>query len=189
MLPNAPIWDDIRTFPIKYSRSIDIHLWRIPCQDISIAGLEKALQESEVVMLLTSLESLMKIRPKFISWKMSQLLRPAGGLEVVYRNYQNGMIVDGITITAASVERYTKGKMVFSCPRQMRSDSSGDQRRYTIRKQRVKAEDIDKFCWREAEGGGGWGGGLGGGVGGGGGGGALIWIEKLMGYPGQVDRK
>jgi len=66
-LPTAPIWDDIRTFPISDFRGqIDIVYGGFPCQDLSCAGTRKGLEAERSGLFFEIMRLAEEIRPTFI---------------------------------------------------------------------------------------------------------------------------
>jgi len=65
-VPLAPIWDDIRTFPLEEIPPIDIVYGGFPCQDISIAGPRTGLAGERSGLFFELLRLISKLRPRFI---------------------------------------------------------------------------------------------------------------------------
>lgn len=65
-LPNAPIWDDVRTLQGAFLPQIDIIYGGFPCQDISVAGLRKGLDGERTGLFREAIRIISECRPKFV---------------------------------------------------------------------------------------------------------------------------
>lgn len=85
-LPKAPIWDDIRTLDMgKLGRvgDIDIIYGGFPCQDISVAGLNKGLAGERSGLFSEIMRLAQEIKPKFIFLENVPAIRTRGLEHVV----------------------------------------------------------------------------------------------------------
>lgn len=66
-LPNAPIWDDICSFPSEhFAAHTDIITGGFPCQDISVAGHRKGLGGERSSLFFNMFDVVKKVRPSFV---------------------------------------------------------------------------------------------------------------------------
>jgi DNA (cytosine-5)-methyltransferase 1 len=104
VLPEAPIWDDIRTFEgARFKGCIDIICGGFPCQDISVAGAGKGL-EGERSGLFSEVKRLCsEIKPRFIFLENVPAITSRGGTRVVRELASLGYDCRWCVISAASV--------------------------------------------------------------------------------------
>lgn len=114
-LPKAPIWDDIRTFPILGETSVeicgevvdlpavDIISGGFPCQDISVAGAGKGLAGERSGLFFEILRLAEKIKPQFIFLENVPAITTRGGLRVVREIASLGYDCRWCVISAAEV--------------------------------------------------------------------------------------
>ncbi len=83
-IPNAPIWDDVRTFTSDMApRNIGIIYGGFPCQDISLAGRGAGLDGKRSGLFFEIVRLVGEIRPRFIFLENVPAIRSRGGAEVV----------------------------------------------------------------------------------------------------------
>lgn len=82
-LPNAPIWDDVRTLQGSLLPRIDIIYAGFPCQDISIAGNGKGLEGERSGLFFEVMRLAEEIKPKFIFLENVTNIRTKGLFRVV----------------------------------------------------------------------------------------------------------
>ena len=88
-LPNAPIWDDINTFPSEeFKGKVDIIYGGFPCQDISVAGNGKGLAGERSGLFFKLCELVKEIKPTFVFLENVPAVRTRGLREVV-REFTN----------------------------------------------------------------------------------------------------
>jgi len=81
---NAPIWDDIRTYPIRdLCTDIDIIYGGFPCQDISVAGHGKGLDGERSGLFFEIVRLAKEIQPKFLFIENVPAITSRGGLRIV----------------------------------------------------------------------------------------------------------
>lgn len=79
MLPQFPIWDDIRTFDGKPWRgTVDVVSGGFPCQDISAAGTREGLTGKRSGLWFEMLRVIEEVRPRFVFAENSPHLRTRG---------------------------------------------------------------------------------------------------------------
>lgn len=79
LLPRAPIWDDVRTFPAaEVLGQVDIIYGGFPCQDISIAGNGKGLEGERSGLYFEVLRLVEYLKPKFIFLENVPAIRTRG---------------------------------------------------------------------------------------------------------------
>jgi DNA (cytosine-5)-methyltransferase 1 len=114
-LPNAPIWDDIKTldgfrFPRGY---VDVIFGGFPCQDISIARLGKGLEGERSGLFFEILRLAKEIKPSFIFLENVPAITSRGGLQVVREIAEMGYDCRWCIISAASVGALHKRERWF----------------------------------------------------------------------------
>lgn len=77
-LPNAPIWDDIKTLKGKSLPKIDIIYGGFPCQDISVAGAGKGLEGQRSGLFYEIVRLAKEIKPQFIFLENVPAIRTRG---------------------------------------------------------------------------------------------------------------
>jgi DNA (cytosine-5)-methyltransferase 1 len=104
-LCNAPVWDDIRTFPTYDNKlgGIDIIYAGFPCQDISIAGNGKGLDGERSGLFFEIMRLAKEIKPRFIFLENVPAIVTRGGLRVVREIAEMGYDCRWCVISAASV--------------------------------------------------------------------------------------
>jgi len=102
-LPKAPIWDDIRTFNGKNFRGIDIIYGGFPCQDISVAGLQKGLEGKRSSLFFEILRILDETKAPFIFLENVPNLRTKGAERVCKELSERGYDCRWCNISAADV--------------------------------------------------------------------------------------
>lgn len=113
-LPTAPIWDDIRTFPVEdFTRGVDIIFGGFPCQDISIAGNGKGLEGERSGLFFEIVRLAKEIKPKFIFIENVPAITSRGGLRVVREIAEMGYDCRWCVISAASVGAMHKRERWF----------------------------------------------------------------------------
>ncbi len=76
MLPRAPIWDDIRSFPTGEIAPIDIIYGGFPCQDISSAGTREGLEGKRSGLFFEVVRLTKETRPRFVFLENVAGIRP-----------------------------------------------------------------------------------------------------------------
>jgi DNA (cytosine-5)-methyltransferase 1 len=102
-LPQAPIWNDIRTLPINELPEIDIIYGGFPCQDISCAGTGKGLEGERSGLFFEIVRISKEIKPQFIFLENVPAITTRGGLQVVREIASMGYDCRWCIISAASV--------------------------------------------------------------------------------------
>lgn len=78
-LDDAPIWDDVRTLSAKHIRGpIDIIFGGFPCQDISVAGLNRGLGAERSGLFSEIMRLSQELKPKFIFLENVPAIRTRG---------------------------------------------------------------------------------------------------------------
>ena len=79
LLPAAPIWDDVRTFPSEDFRgAIDIIYGGFPCQDISVAGAGKGLEGERSGLFYEVCRLVKELNPSFVFLENVPAIRTRG---------------------------------------------------------------------------------------------------------------
>lgn len=91
-LPDAPIWDDIKTFDgYPFRDVVDIIYGGFPCQDISVAGKQEGLEAKRSGLFFEIMRLAKEIRPTFIFLENVPAIRTKGlnivGEELAYLRY------------------------------------------------------------------------------------------------------
>ena len=148
LLPNRPIWDDVKTLQgFDLRGSPDIIYGGFPCQDISIAGNGKGLAGERSGLCYEIFRLTYEIKPRWIFLENVPAITTRGGLEVVKEIAKMGFDCRWITITAASVGALHKRERWFllahaRCERfKEGAEKIQSEREKPIRK------DFDKLCW------------------------------------------
>ena len=146
-LPNAPIWDDIKTFPIKYSKCIDIIYAGFPCQDISIAGIGKGLAGERSSLCYDIFRLAHEIKPRWIFLENVPAITTRGGLEVVKEIAKMGYDCRWITITASSVGALHKRERWFLLAHARRERFIEGAEKIQSTREKPIRKDFDELCW------------------------------------------
>ncbi len=113
-LPEAPIWDDIKTLRIQSpDNSINILYGGFPCQDISIAGNGKGLAGERSGLFFEIVRLAEEIKPKFIFLENVPAITSRGGLQVVKEIAEMGYDCRWCVISAASIGALHKRERFF----------------------------------------------------------------------------
>ena len=112
-LPQAPIWDDIRTLPTDQLPKVDIIYGGFPCQDISIAGNRKGLEGQRSGLFFEILRVAKEVKPAFIFLENVAGIISKGGLRVVREFTEMGYDCRWCVISAASVGALHQRKRWF----------------------------------------------------------------------------
>jgi DNA (cytosine-5)-methyltransferase 1 len=169
-ITNAPIWDDIRTLdPCQgIPDCIDIIYGGSPCQGFSVAGLGKGLADERSGLCCEIFRLVNEIKPRWIFLENVPAITTRGGLEVVKEIAKMGYDCRWITITASSVGALHKRERWFLLAHARRERFiEGTNENIQSESKEPKRQDIDKFCWGEAE---------------------SFMDRKANGIPGQLDR-
>ena len=103
-IQNAPIWDDITSFPLEsFTGEVDIIYGGFPCQDISVAGHGKGLEGKRSGLFFEILRLAKEIKPSFIFLENVPAITTRGGLDVVRSIAQMGYDCRWCVISAASI--------------------------------------------------------------------------------------
>ncbi len=82
-LVEAPIWDDVRTFPIAPFRDVDIIYGGFPCQDISVAGNGAGLAGERSGLVFEVFRLIRELEPAFVFLENVPAIRTRGAERVV----------------------------------------------------------------------------------------------------------
>lgn len=104
-LPDAPIWDDIKSLSYdgRNCPEIDIIYGGFPCQDISIAGNGKGLEGQRSGLFFEIVRVAKEIKPKFIFLENVPAITVRGGLRVVREIAEMGYDCRWCVISASDV--------------------------------------------------------------------------------------
>ncbi len=84
LLPNCPIWNDVKSLQgADFRGSIDMVYGGFPCQDISCAGHGKGLEGERSGLFFEIMRLAKEIRPKFIFLENVPTITSRGGFQVV----------------------------------------------------------------------------------------------------------
>lgn len=117
-LPQAPIWDDIKTLSTKEisnitKNKIEIIYGGFPCQDISIAGNGKGLEGQRSGLFYEMLRLCREYKPKFIFFENVPAIISRGGNKVVKEVSSMGYDCRWCIISAESVGALHERKRWF----------------------------------------------------------------------------
>ena len=112
-LPQAPIWDDVRTLPWGELPRVDIIYGGFPCQDISIAGVGKGLEGERSSLFFEIVRLAKEIKPQFIFLENVAAIRSRGGIRVVTEIAKLGYDMRWGIISASSVGALHQRKRWF----------------------------------------------------------------------------
>ena len=103
--PEVPIWDDVRTFDGKpWKGHIDIISGGFPCQDISVAGKGKGIQEGTRSGLWLEFKRIIsEVRPRFAVIENVPMLTVRGGTGVIADLAEIGYNAEWSVISAKGV--------------------------------------------------------------------------------------
>jgi DNA (cytosine-5)-methyltransferase 1 len=131
-LPDAPIWDDIKTlYGVPFAGAVDILYGGFPCQDISVAGNGKGLAGERSGLFFEIMRLAKEIKPKFIFLENVPAITTRGGLDVVREITSLGYDSRWCIISAASVGASHKRERWFF----LANSASSCTNRYTKRKE------------------------------------------------------
>ena len=102
-LPEAPIWDDIRTLPIEELPGIDIIYGGFPCQDISVAGAQKGLEGERSGLFFEILRLIDETKAPFIFLENVPNIRTKGAERVCKELAERGYDCRWCNISARDV--------------------------------------------------------------------------------------
>ena len=102
-LPKAPIWDDIRTLRSETFPKIDIIYGGFPCQDISIAGLQKGLEGKRSGLVFEIFRLVNEKKPSFIFLENVPNIRTKGAERVCKELAERGYDCRWCNISASDV--------------------------------------------------------------------------------------
>jgi DNA (cytosine-5)-methyltransferase 1 len=113
-LPEAPIWENIKTLCLQsFDSTIDILYGGFPCQDISVAGLGKGLEGERSGLFFEIVRLAKEIKPTFLFLENVPAITTRGGLEVVRTIAEMGYDCRWCVISAASVGALHKRERWF----------------------------------------------------------------------------
>jgi DNA (cytosine-5)-methyltransferase 1 len=121
-LPNAPIWDDVKTLSGTHLPPVDIIYGGFPCQDISLAGLGEGLAGKRSGLFFEICRLVKELQPSFVFLENVPAIRTRGLREVIGSFTQMGYDCRWTCLTAASVGAPHKRERWFLLAH---SDSSG----------------------------------------------------------------
>lgn len=113
-LPQAPIWDDVRTLPANELPPIDIITAGFPCQDISIAGNGKGLDGEHSGLFFEIIKLASLLRPSFMFLENVPAILHRGGKQVVGELAKHGYDCRWTVISASSVGALHQRKRWFA---------------------------------------------------------------------------
>lgn len=91
-IQQAPIWDDIRTFPTsELMGHVDIVFGGFPCQDISIAGAKKGLDGERSCLIFDMFRVVSELKPTFLFIENVPQVIKLGGVEIIKEINEMGM--------------------------------------------------------------------------------------------------
>ena len=103
-LPNAPIWDDVRTLTANHLPRVDVVYGGFPCQDISVANTSGTGLAGKRSGLFFEIERLIReIRPRFVFLENVPAIRTRGGSIVGARLADAGYDCRWVTLSASEV--------------------------------------------------------------------------------------
>lgn len=102
-LPEAPIWDDVRTLEGRAMPPVDIIYGGFPCQDISVAGRGAGLAGERSGLFFEIVRLIGEIRPAFVFLENVPAVRLRGGSAVAGELARLGYDARWITLSAADV--------------------------------------------------------------------------------------
>ena len=150
-LPEAPIWDDIKTLHIQsFDNSIDIFYGGFPCQGISVAGHGRGLADERSNLFFEIIRLSNEIKPRWIFLENVPAITTHGGLEVVKEIAQMGYDSRWITITASSLGAVHKRERWFLLAHA--KSKRLEERRFTSRETKGNSRSkmpIEYLAWGE----------------------------------------
>ncbi len=102
-LPKAPIWDDIRTLPTDQLSPVEIIYGGFPCQDISVAGLQKGLEGKRSGLIFEVFKVIDATRPSFVFLENVPNIRTKGAERVCKELAERGYDCRWCCISASDV--------------------------------------------------------------------------------------
>ena len=104
LLPNCPIWDNVKTLRGEDFRgSTDIIYGGFPCQDISVAGNGKGLEGERSGLFFEIVRLAKEIKPRFIFLENVPAITKRGGVQVIKEITEMGYDCRWCIISAASI--------------------------------------------------------------------------------------
>lgn len=82
LLPQAPIWPDVRTLPTELWAYVDIITGGFPCQDISVAGNGKGLEGGRSKLFFSMLGWIKRFNPPWVFIENVPAIRTRGAERV-----------------------------------------------------------------------------------------------------------
>jgi DNA (cytosine-5)-methyltransferase 1 len=102
-LPKAPIWDDIRTLRSETFASVDLIYCGFPCQDISVAGLQKGLEGKRSGLIFEVFRLLDETKAPFLFLENVPNIRTKGAERICKELAERGYDCRWCNISAADV--------------------------------------------------------------------------------------
>ncbi len=113
-LHNAPIWNDVKTFPTKQlAGRIDIITGGFPCQDVSVAGKGAGIQGVRSGLFFEIVRLAEALQPKYIFLENVPLITKRGGVAVVRTLAESGYNCVWTTLSAQAVGALHKRERWF----------------------------------------------------------------------------
>jgi DNA (cytosine-5)-methyltransferase 1 len=113
-IDNAPIWNDVKTFPTKQlAGRIDIITGGFPCTDISVAGKGAGIQGARSGLFFEIVRLAEVLQPKYIFLENVPLITKRGGVEVVRTLAESGYNCVWTTLSAQAVGALHKRERWF----------------------------------------------------------------------------
>lgn len=112
-LPKAPIWDDIRSLSMEGFPEIDIIYGGFPCQDISVAGLQKGLEGKRSGLIFEVFRLLDETKAPFLFLENVPNIRTKGAERICKELAERGYDCRWCNISAADVGALHKRERWF----------------------------------------------------------------------------
>jgi DNA (cytosine-5)-methyltransferase 1 len=114
ILPNFPIWDDIREFDgTPWKGTVDVLCGGWPCQDLSIAGKGAGIEGARSGLWSEYLRLILEIRPRIVFMENSPMLVQRGGGRVVGDLARNGYDVRWVCMGGSDYGNCSDGKRFY----------------------------------------------------------------------------
>jgi DNA (cytosine-5)-methyltransferase 1 len=156
VLPNAPIWDDVRTLRKEWLPSkfpIEIIYGGFPCQGISVAGLGKGLEDERSGLFYEIIRLCCEIKPRWIFLENVPAICSRGGTEVIREIAKMGYDARWCCISASSIGALHKRERWFLLAYFNSKSNSGlqigEKKKYSELRKQAKHYEWD--IWPENE--------------------------------------
>lgn len=145
LLEAAPIWPDIRNFPLEdFASGVDIIYGGFPCQDISIAGHGKGLEGERSGLFFEIVRLAKEIKPSFIFLENVPAITSRGGLQVVREIAEMEYDCRWCIISAASVGARHKRNRWFLLAHSQHNGSFASETGGSLRERLTSREKQNK---------------------------------------------